>query len=222
MKRILLILVVLITFVFTATGCDERPTSADLAREQLEVQRKELEVQRAADKLEARRERQLFWAEFWVTVRPILVVGTAVIVMIVLIASAWFLYEAIDTYSINKRQTQIKAGSELAYFPRRNAVLMAQRLLRPLAVLKPGHEHAPKMAAGDERMQLAVSMGQQAVSAKGAESPAVMLQSASKPAQLPAGTQQLRVVAPDDEVVSPWVEDIQGQLLASGEQEVGT
>jgi len=205
MKRYTLVTLVLIAVVIVATACGPaEPTQAQLERQRLDAQR-------ALEKLEAQRERHALRAEFWRKVQPVLVVGAGLGVLVSLVALAWFLFETIDTYSIRKRQTQVEAGRELAYFPRRNAVLMAQRLVRPFASLKRGQERAVKMA-DDEKLQVAVSLGTLAVQAKAVEVPMVAFQPHNQPARLPAGAQSLRVVGP--EKLAPWVEDIRGQLAA--------
>ena len=206
MKRYILVtLVLLVAVVIMATACSERePTQAQLERQRLEVQR-------AIEKLEAQRQRHALWLEFWRKVQPVLVVSVVLIVLVSLVGLTWFLYETIDVYSIRRRQTQVEAGRELAYCPRRDAVLMAQRLVRPFASLKRGQEHAPEMA-DDEKLQVAVSLAQQAVAARAVEGPVVAFQPHNQPARLPSGAQSLRVVGPEQ--LTPWVEDIRGQLAA--------
>jgi len=205
MKRYMLVTLILVAVVIVATACGPaEPTQAQLERQRLDAQR-------ALEKLEAERARHALWSEFWRKVQPVLVIGVGLGVLVSLVALGWFLYETIDTYSIRKRQTQVEAGRELAYFPRRDAVLMAQRLVRPFASLKRGQEHAPKMA-DDEKLQAAVSIAQQAVAARAVEGPLVAFQPHNQPARLPAGAQSLRVVGP--EKLAPWVEDVRGQLAA--------
>ena len=204
MAKFFFLVAMTLLLIVTACGPTEL-TSAQLERQQLDAQR-------ALEKLEAQRAKHALRLEFWRKVQPVLVVAAGGALLILLAGLAWAVYETIDVFSIRLRQTQVEPGKELAYFPRRDAVLMAQRLVRPLAILARGQEHAPEMA-GDERMQTAVSLAQQVVAAKAVESPpTVVLQSLIDQAQLPAGTQSLRIVGP--ERLIPWVEDVRGQLAA--------
>ena len=205
MKRYMLVTLVLVAVVIIAAACEPaEPTQAQLERQRLEAER-------ALEKLEAQRARHALWSEFWRKVQPVLVVGAGLGVLVCLVGLAWFLYEMIDSYAIRRRQTQVEAGRELVYTPRRDVVLAVQRMLRPLAVLTRGNEHAPKLA-DDDRLQATVSIAQQAVAAKAVEGPVVAFQSHNQPARLPSGAQPLRVVGP--EKLAPWVEDVRGQLTA--------
>jgi len=207
MKRYKLVtLVLLVAVVIVAMACAGPGELTDAQRE-----RQKLELEQEREKLEAQRERHALWLEFWRTVTPwlegiVILAVTAVAALVVWLAIEW-----VSAKAIKWRQTLVEAGQEMVYTPHRDIVLLAQRMLNPVAILRKGQEHAPAMAA-DEKMQMAVSIAQQAVAAKAVESPTVAFQPAVNPPRLPTGTQPLRIVGP--EKVSEWVDDVRGQLAA--------